>query len=84
MWNSLGKFLPLPDDTTVYCGHEYTLSNARFALSVDPDNTALQTRAAEVERLRERGEPTIPSRLGEEKAAKQGMPDLRFGRRSTR
>jgi len=69
MWNSLRKFEPLPDDTLVYCGHEYTLSNARFALTVDPDNEALQKRAAEVESLRERGERTIPSTLGEERAA---------------
>ncbi len=69
MWHSLGKFLPLPDETLVYCGHEYTLSNARFALSIDPDNAALQSRAGEIERLREQGKPTIPSQLGEEKAA---------------
>ena len=68
MWESLSKFLPMPDDTRVYCGHEYTLSNARFAVTVDPDNEALRLRAAEIERLRAEGTPTIPSRLGEEKA----------------
>jgi hydroxyacylglutathione hydrolase len=69
MWDSLCKLAALPDDTLVYCGHEYTQSNARFALSVDPDNPALQARAAEVERQRAAGEPTIPSTLGAERAA---------------
>jgi hydroxyacylglutathione hydrolase len=69
MWTSLSKLRALPDETRVYCGHEYTLSNARFALTVDPDNAALQQRAAEVEKLAAAGERTIPSTLGEEKAA---------------
>jgi hydroxyacylglutathione hydrolase len=69
MWTSLSKLRELPDDTRVYCGHEYTLSNARFALTVDPDNRALRTMAARVERQRARDEPTIPSRLGDEKQA---------------
>ncbi len=76
MWSSLQKFEPLPDDTLVYCGHEYTLSNAKFAVTVDPDNEALQTRLAEVERLRAAGERTIPTTLGEERAAN---PFLRPG-----
>ena len=69
MWSSLQKYDPCPDDTLAYCGHEYTLSNAEFALTVDPDNEALQRRAAEVRRLRDAGERTIPSSLGEERAA---------------
>ncbi len=69
MFASLQKFAPLPDDTLVCCGHEYTQSNARYALTVDPDNQALQAMAREVNDKRARGEPTIPSRLGEEKAA---------------
>ena len=69
MWRSLCKFAPLPDDALVYCGHEYTQANARFALSVDPDNPALQARAAEVDRLRAAGQPTVPSTLGAERAA---------------
>jgi hydroxyacylglutathione hydrolase len=69
MWRSLSKFAPLPDDALVYCGHEYTQANARFALSVDPDNAALQARAAEVDRLRAVGQPTVPSTLGAERAA---------------
>ena len=69
MWRSLSKFAPLPDDARVYCAHEYTQANARFALSVDPDNPALQARAAEVDRLRAAGQPTVPSTLGAERAA---------------
>jgi hydroxyacylglutathione hydrolase len=69
MWNSLEKLARLPDDAVVWCGHEYTQSNARFALTVDPDNPALRKRAEEVDRLRAAGRPTVPSGLGEEKAA---------------
>jgi hydroxyacylglutathione hydrolase len=69
MWSSLSKFAPLPDDAIVYCGHEYTQSNARFALSVDPDNPALKRRAEEVDRLRAENRPTVPTTLGEERAA---------------
>jgi hydroxyacylglutathione hydrolase len=67
MWQSLSKLIALPDDALVYCGHEYTQSNARFALSVDPHNQALRARAEEIERQRAAGEPTVPTRLGEEK-----------------
>ena len=76
MWRSLSKFALLPDDALVYCGHEYTQANARFALSIDPENPALQARAAEVERLRAAGQPTVPSTLGAERAAN---PFLRPG-----
>jgi hydroxyacylglutathione hydrolase len=69
MWRSLSKFAPLPDDALVYCAHEYTQANARFALSVDPDNPALVARAAEIDRLRAAGQPTVPSTLGAERAA---------------
>ena len=68
MWRSLGKLMALPDQTRVYCGHEYTLSNARFALTIEPDNAAIRQRAAEVEAARARGEPTIPTTIGGEKA----------------
>jgi hydroxyacylglutathione hydrolase len=67
MWDSLLKLRALPDDFKLYCGHEYTASNVKFALSVDSDNAALQARAAEVTRLRGENKPTIPSLLGEEK-----------------
>ena len=69
MFDSLHKYGALPDETQVCCGHEYTQSNARFALHADPSNPALQARAAEVDRLRAAGQSTIPSRLGEERAA---------------
>jgi hydroxyacylglutathione hydrolase len=66
MWSSLSKLLPLPADTLVYCAHEYTQSNARFAVSVDPNNTALQERKKRIDDARSKGEPTVPSLLGEE------------------
>uniref|UniRef100_B0T5F7 Hydroxyacylglutathione hydrolase n=1 Tax=Caulobacter sp. (strain K31) TaxID=366602 RepID=B0T5F7_CAUSK len=67
MWGSLSKLTALPDDTTVYCAHEYTASNARFALSVDQD-PALKSRANAVFAARERGEATVPTTIGLEKA----------------
>jgi len=68
MWAGLAALRALPDDVLVYCGHEYTEANARFALSIDPDNAALKARAEEVRRRRAEGRFTIPSRLGDEKA----------------
>lgn len=67
MWDALAEIRELPDDTLVYCGHEYTLENARFAQSIDPRNAALSIRAAEVKRMRESGQFTIPVSLGMEK-----------------
>ena len=67
MWGSLQKLRALPDETRVYCAHEYTSSNADFALSIEPDNEDLKRRADEVVILREQGKPTVPSSLGEEK-----------------
>ncbi|MGE3302523.1 MAG: hydroxyacylglutathione hydrolase [Hyphomonadaceae bacterium] len=69
MWESLSKLAGLPDDTTLYCAHEYTQANARFALSVDADNPALQKRSAEIDALRAAGKPTVPMTLAQEKAA---------------
>jgi hydroxyacylglutathione hydrolase len=69
MWEGLLALRELPEDTLIYCGHEYTLANAQFALSVDPKNPALQIRAAEVQRMREAGRYTIPVTLAMEKAA---------------
>ena len=69
MWDSLLKLRALPDDMIFYCGHEYTQSNIKFALTIEPDNRALIARAREVERLRADGKPTIPVTLGAEKAA---------------
>jgi hydroxyacylglutathione hydrolase len=69
MWSSLQKLMALPDATRVFCGHEYSQSNARFALTVDPENPELRTRADQIASLRSQGKPTIPSTLEQEKAA---------------
>ena len=66
MWNSLSKIKALPPETVVYSGHEYTQSNADFALTVEPGNAALQTRAEEVRDMRSRGEPTVPTTIARE------------------
>jgi hydroxyacylglutathione hydrolase len=66
-WGSLQKLAALPDETRVYCAHEYTASNARFALSVD-DDPALKARTDQVFAARQRGEPTVPTTIGLEKA----------------
>ncbi|SDW71898.1 hydroxyacylglutathione hydrolase [Ruegeria halocynthiae] len=68
MWASLCKLAALPDETIVCSGHEYTQSNAKFALTVDPDNAALLDRVADINRARAAGEPTVPSNLALEKA----------------
>ena len=68
MWDSLQKLRDLPDDTVVYCAHEYTQANARFAVTVEPQNEALQARAREIDDLRAKGQPTVPSTIGLEKA----------------
>ena len=66
MFASLAKLAVLPGETLVCCGHEYTQSNARFALTEDPGNMALRDRAAEVDRQRAAGLATVPTRLSEE------------------
>jgi hydroxyacylglutathione hydrolase len=63
MWRSLQKIAALPPATRLYCGHEYTLANARFALTIEPESAALQRRAKDVELLRANGEPTLPTRV---------------------
>jgi hydroxyacylglutathione hydrolase len=68
MWKSLCKLRALPEDTRVYCGHEYTKSNADFALAVEPENGILRERAGAVAALRAQGLPTVPSTIGEERA----------------
>lgn len=68
MWNSLQKLMALPDDTVVYCAHEYTQANAAFAVTVEPDNPALVARVEEIDRLRSAGQPTVPTSIGLEKA----------------
>jgi hydroxyacylglutathione hydrolase len=68
MLKSMKKLAALPPETVVYCGHEYTQSNARFALTVDPDNALLKARAEKIDALRAEGEPTLPTTIGEELA----------------
>ncbi|RLJ59817.1 hydroxyacylglutathione hydrolase [Litoreibacter meonggei] len=83
MWTSMQKLMALPEQTQVYCSHEYTLSNAKFAVSVDPDNMALRNRAIEVEQLREQGDPTVPSTISAELATNPFLrcddPSIRAG-----
>jgi hydroxyacylglutathione hydrolase len=68
MWESIKKVRALPDDTALYCGHEYTQANGNFALTIEPDNGALRARVAEVERLRAENKPTLPTTIAQEKA----------------
>ncbi|MGH6862452.1 MAG: hydroxyacylglutathione hydrolase [Phyllobacterium sp.] len=68
MFASLRKLVALPGETEIYCGHEYSESNARFALAIDPDNSALKERAREIKALREAGLPTLPTTLLREMA----------------
>ncbi|MCB4770807.1 hydroxyacylglutathione hydrolase [Ancylobacter sp. Lp-2] len=88
LWNSLLRLRALPDDIAVYCGHEYTVSNGRFAVHVDPDNAASREALTQAEALRAEDKPTLPTSIGVEKAsnpflraddaelaAKLGLPD---------
>ena len=68
MWASLQKLMALPDDTVVYCAHEYTQSNAEFALTVEPDNKDLVHRARNIDLARAKDEPTVPTTIGLEKS----------------
>ena len=68
MWTSLSKLIDLPDQTRVYCAHEYTLSNGEFALSVEPDNADLVRRVEKVRQMRRDRLPTVPSTMAEERA----------------
>ncbi len=67
MWSSLQKMMALPEETLVYCAHEYTQTNARFALTVEPQNQELVARAKQIDALRADGKPTVPSDIGVEK-----------------
>jgi len=68
MWNSLEKLNRLPDETQVYCGHEYTLANGKFALTIEPHNAALKDHLTKMEAKRAKGEWTLPSSMGVERA----------------
>ncbi|WP_370160094.1 hydroxyacylglutathione hydrolase [Limimaricola soesokkakensis] len=80
MWDSLRKLRDLPGQTLICSGHEYTETNARFALTIEPDNQALRDRAAAIARARAEGRPTVPSHLSEERATnpflRADMPEL--------
>ena len=80
MWKSLSKLAALPEETVICSGHEYTAANAKFALSIDPDNPRLISRAEAVEKARSKGQPTVPSVLREELETnpflRAGDPDL--------
>jgi hydroxyacylglutathione hydrolase len=67
MWTSLGKLRALPDSAQIYCAHEYTQANARFAVTVDPKNPDLAARAKEIDMLRAKNIPTVPGRMGIER-----------------
>jgi hydroxyacylglutathione hydrolase len=67
MWHSLQKLLSWPDQTLIYCAHEYTEANARFALSVEPENADLVSRANEIRIARAQGVPTVPTSMALEK-----------------
>ena len=67
MWASLEKLMALPDETVVYCAHEYTQANAAFAVTVEPGNVELRERVSEIARLREQGIPTVPTSIGLER-----------------
>ena len=88
MWDGLASLRTLPDETRIYCGHEYTAANAGFAISIDPDNKALKQRIEEIQTQRAQNIPTIPVTMGSEKAqnpflradnsalaANMGLPD---------
>lgn len=68
MWESLAKLASLPANTAIYCGHEYTLANAMFALTIEPKNVALVNRVADIKALRDAGKPTLPTSIGVELA----------------
>ena len=69
MWDSLSRLKALPADTTVYCAHEYTAANAKFALTIEPENPDLKAYSARVDALRADGQPTVPTSIAKELAA---------------
>jgi hydroxyacylglutathione hydrolase len=73
MYSNMRKLEALGDGTDIYCAHEYTLSNGRFALTVEPDNAALVKRVAQVTAMREAGEPTVPTTIAQERATNPFM-----------
>jgi hydroxyacylglutathione hydrolase len=80
MWRSLVKLRDLPNDTRIYCGHEYTVANIKFARTIEPNNKALAARETQAKQQVAKSEPTIPSTIGEEKQAnpflRADIPDV--------
>ena len=83
MWTSLQKLMALPDETVVYCAHEYTQANAAFAISVEPNNPALIERIGGIKRLRAKGIPTVPTTIGLEKATNPFLRPASVGLQQT-
>jgi hydroxyacylglutathione hydrolase len=83
MWRSLTKLRDLPNDTEIYCGHEYTAANIKFARTIEPDNKALAAREAQAQQQLAKGEPTIPVTIGDEKQAnpflRADLPEVAAG-----
>ncbi len=81
MWESLGRLASLPDETLVYCGHDYTLENCEFALSIEPGNEVIKQRLAEIKQIQSRGGLTVPSTMAQEKMLnaflRAGTPQLK-------
>ncbi|MDQ4420734.1 hydroxyacylglutathione hydrolase [Sphingobium sp. DEHP117] len=73
MFANMQRFATLDGTTRVYCAHEYTLSNAKFAAAMEPENADIATRLAEVTAMRERGEPTVPTTIAQERATNPFM-----------
>lgn len=83
MWRSLTKLRDLPDDTRIYCGHEYTAANIKFSRTIEPNNAALAAREAQVKEQIAQGKPTIPVTIGDEKLAnpflRADLPEVAAG-----
>lgn len=81
MWESLGRLASLPDETLVYCGHDYTLENCEFALSIEPGNEVIKQRLSEIKQIQSRGGFAVPSTMAQEKMLnpflRAGQPDLK-------
>ena len=84
MYSNMRKLEALGDDTSIYCAHEYTLSNGRFALTVEPGNAALVERMDEVTAMRERGEATVPTSIALERATNPFMRAASVGELAAR
>jgi len=81
MWNSLQKLASLPEDTLVYCGHDYTLENYEFAFGIEPGNQQVKERLDQVRRLQQQGKLTVPSNILQERTTncflRAGVPELK-------